>query len=324
VFWFAQPEARVAILGLRIGYFFSKTMFVALLALGAAKFAGIRVPRRAWRIVVPAVAVYSIAAAFYVQSIADIGLVQSSVMGVFFCGSVVLLLARRSGTGWLAVGFALRALLAIGEAIAYARPAGLGIFLASHSSFDTGAEWVIALGCVLTLYGRIQQELTHSNDELLAAKEVLQELVDLDSLTGLANRRALPAVFRQSAEIGATILFFDLNDFKRINDAHGHAAGDDCLKRFARALKATFRPDDHLIRYAGDEFVVVAPGTTPPELSGFIDALRERLKFDRSEGLPVLFSVGMAYLPVHGDAQAALHAADDAMYVNKKRRVELG
>ncbi|HEX7151137.1 MAG TPA: GGDEF domain-containing protein [Thermoanaerobaculia bacterium] len=169
--------------------------------------------------------------------------------------------------------------------------------------------------------------MTRSNRDLLDAQEVLQDLVDLDPLTGLANRRALPAVFRESSESGATILFFDLNDFKRINDAHGHAAGDDCLKRFARALQSSFRPDDHLIRYAGDEFVVVAPGVAPPDLGRRIDALRERLKFDRNEGPEIRFSVGTSHLPVHGDAQAALRAADDAMYVEKSRknqRAELG
>jgi hypothetical protein len=143
----------------------------------------------------------------------------------------------------------------------------LGLFLASHSSFDTGAEWVIALGCVLTLYRTIQLELTQTNTDLLAAKEVLQELVDRDSLTGLANRRALPIILRESDTTGATILFFDLNDFKLINDSYGHQIGDDCLKRFARALQASFRPDDHVIRYAGDEFVVVAPGLDPDQLA---------------------------------------------------------
>jgi diguanylate cyclase (GGDEF)-like protein len=194
------------------------------------------------------------------------------------------------------------------------------LFLAAHSSFAAAAEWVIALGCVLTLYRTIQRELSESNDALVASKEVLQDLVDRDSLTGLANRRALPSVLRQSFDTGATILFFDLNDFKIINDSYGHAAGDECLKRFSRALLATFRPDDHVIRYAGDEFVVIAHGVEPPRLLERVDALRERLKQERAPGPQIRFSVGHSYMPVHGDPDEALKAADESMYGEKARK----
>jgi len=193
-----------------------------------------------------------------------------------------------------------------------------GIFLASHSSFDTGAEWVIALGCVLTLYRTIQRELVQTNVDLLAAQEVLQELVDRDSLTGLSNRRALPAALRGSAD-GASILFFDLNDFKVINDSYGHQVGDEALKRFARALQSTFGPGDHVIRYAGDEFVVVTPGLDHDQISAHLDALRDRLKLDRG-GPPISFSVGTADLPIQGDPEAAIQAADQAMYRDKANK----
>lgn len=203
----------------------------------------------------------------------------------------------------------------------------MGIFLASHSSFDTGAEWVIALGCVLTLYRAIQQQLTQSNLDLLAAQEVLQGLVDRDPLTGLENRRGLPAVLRGAWPTGATLLFFDLNDFKLINDSYGHQAGDDCLRRFARALEASFRPGDHVIRYAGDEFVVVAGAAEPSQVLERVKRLRERLRAARAEGPEIRFSVGHAYLPAHGDPEAALRAADEAMYrekSSKPRRLRTG
>src|SRR5437764_11270165 len=102
------------------------------------------------------------------------------------------------------------------------RRRGLDCFSRRIPRFDTGAEWVIALGCVLILYRTIQTDLTKANVDLLAAKETLQELVDQDALTGLSNRRALPAVLRAAYETGATVMFFDLNDFKAINDSLGH------------------------------------------------------------------------------------------------------
>lgn len=330
VFWFAQPQSMAAFLTLRWGYFFCKTMFVVLLALGAWNVWRRRSPAPLHRALIAGVAICAAAAAVLLDTIDRIGLVQSAVIGALLGISAVLLLVKRvPGSGWLAMGFALRAVLAIVEALAYATQAipnswkpidGIGIFLASHSSFDTGAEWVIALGCVLTLYRTIQQELTQMNVDLLAAKEVLQELVDRDSLTGLANRGVLPALLRESRAGETSILFFDLNDFKIINDSYGHQAGDDCLKRFARALEASFRAQDHVIRYAGDEFVVVASGLDREELESRINLMRDRLKLDRTAGPPITFSVGIADLPAEGDPTAALRAADEAMYRDKQPR----
>jgi diguanylate cyclase (GGDEF)-like protein len=323
VFWFWQPDSSVAFIALRAGYLFFKTMFVVLLAVGAWTFVSHR-PRRLPAIVA-VVALYATGAAFVLDSVQRIGIVQSALMGLVLLASAVVLLIRRvPGSGWLAAGFGIRAILGIIESIEYAAGStstAARIFLASHSSFDTGAEWVIALGCVLTLYAAIQRELTQTNEDLLAAKEVLQELVDRDSLTGLANRRALPGVLRESFPTGATILFFDLNDFKEINDSYGHQTGDECLKRFARVLQASFRPEDHVVRYAGDEFVVVARGSKPAEVLERIEPMRERLKFERGDLPPIRFSVGHAYLPVNGEPDAALRAADEAMYRDKATKV---
>jgi diguanylate cyclase (GGDEF)-like protein len=334
VFWFWQPDSQLSFVLLRTGYFFAKTLFVLLLAAGAWRFVRPPLSRRATRLGVAGVAVFAGVAAVTVSNINQVGVVQASTTAIVLLAAAGFLLGKRvPGAEWLAAGFTLRALLAVAEAAAYAtqlRPGewtqsrGMGIFLASHSSFDTGAEWVIALGCVLTLYGVIQQELTRTNEDLLAAQSVLQELVDRDPLTGLANRRGLPAVLRSVYPTGATILFFDLNDFKEINDSYGHGAGDDCLKRFARALQAGFRPDDHVIRYAGDEFVVVAGGTEPAQVMERVELLRARLSGARADGPEIRFSVGHAVLPALGDADAAIREADEAMYrdkANKSRRL---
>jgi diguanylate cyclase (GGDEF)-like protein len=336
VFWMMRPDSVAVFVVLRFLYFLFKTMFAVLLALGAWNVWH-RSPTVLNRRLFLAISVYSLVAAFTLTTISLIGAVETGFIAAILGGSALLLLMKRiPGSGWLAIGFSLRAALAVVESIAYgtqmipsrwASAEAVRIFLASHSSFDTGAEWVIALGCVLTLYRTIQQELTKSNDELLAAKEVLQDLVDRDSLTALSNRRALPMLLRQSAARGATILFFDLNDFKEINDSYGHQAGDECLKRFASALTSSFRGDDHVVRYAGDEFVVVAPGVSPEQAVERVEIVRDRLRLDRADGPPIGFSVGHAYLPIAGDPDAALRAADEAMYrdkANKPRRLRVG
>jgi diguanylate cyclase (GGDEF)-like protein len=330
IFWFAQPKSRIAFMVVVFGYTLSKTIFSVLLVAGTWNFARRPPSLNVRRVVIAFVVAYATFAAFTFDHIDKLGTAQSAVIGLILgFGAVLLLVTRTPGAGWLAAGLSIRTLLAIIETLAhgahlfpqhFVSESAIGIFLASYSSFDTGAEWVIALGCVLILYRTIQQELTQSNVDLLAAQEVLQELVDRDPLTGLANRRALPDVLRSVFRTGATILFFDLNDFKGINDRHGHQTGDECLKRFARVLQASFRPDDHVIRYAGDEFVVIAPAADSDQIVARVENVRERLKFERSDGPPIKFSVGHATVPVNGDAEAALREADEAMYRQKGER----
>ena len=329
-FWFLQPNSPFAFMLLRFGYFFGKTAFSILLAVGAWAFVRARVGRRTRKRLVVAALVFSAIAAYFVDSINKIGTIQSSLTAaLLFAGAAILIAKRPPGTGGLIAGLTLRGGLSVVEAIAYgsqlfpngwSSSRGMALFLAAHSSLDTGAEWIIALGCVLTLHRTIQLELSKSNDDLRSAQKILQDLVDHDVLTALPNRRALPVAMRGAFTTGATILFFDLNDFKSINDSFGHQAGDDCLKRFAQTLRSSFRPDDHVIRYAGDEFVVVANGASPEQVLPHIDRLRDRLRFERGSGPDIEFSVGYSYLAAGGDPESALREADAAMYDVKAGR----
>ena len=332
VFWLLQPQSKLVFAVVSSMYIFAKTLFVVLLVIGTAGF----IERRAALVghgrvpygkVVVGVAIFSLLGGLAARSINILGVIQATTIAVCLTtGAVFLIRNKTPAYGWLATGFVVRALLAAAESLAYATQLSAGdlassktvaIYLASHSSFDTGAEWMIALGCVLTLYRTIQKELVQSNSELSSAKDDLQALLDRDQLTGVFNRRALPAMLRESQATGATILFFDLDDFKKINDTHGHLIGDECLKRFARALQESFRVGDHIIRYAGDEFIVVAPEIEPASVAERIEIVRGHLRFMPADGPRIEFSVGLAHLPVQGDPEAALRAADEAMYRDK-------
>jgi diguanylate cyclase (GGDEF)-like protein len=278
------------------------------------------------------VVAYALIAAGVLRGVTPVGIVQHSLMGATFTAfAVVLLRSRAEGVTWLTAGFALRGVLALAEAAAYilqwrhpttgvlADWVGTsGAFVSASSSFDTGSEWLLVLGCVLAVSERGRRQLERANRDLLAAQEDLRQVADRDPLTGATNRRALRDIFNEVQGTGAMLLFFDLDGFKKINDVHGHAAGDACLKLFVTALRESFRPGDHVIRYGGDEFLVVASGLDSIAAHGRVDDLRSRLSRSMVAGVAFGFSVGMSELAPDGQPDAALQVADQNMYKAKK------
>jgi diguanylate cyclase (GGDEF)-like protein len=333
-YWYLQPPAWTFPLVLPL-YMGGKTVFVLLLMEGAwsLKRPGRRLLRPA--MVVPILSLYLLTATLTIDSINELGIVQHLTMGFLLggCCAFALRQPREDGLTWLAAGFLGRSLLSFVEAGAYGLqllpestvPQGLrsltAIFLASHSSFDSGTEWLLALGCVLALSERAQRELRQYNRDLLDAQADLRKLASRDALTGLANRRSLDEIFRVVRPEGATLLFFDLDGFKEVNDWHGHQAGDDCLRKFASALTDCFRPTDVVVRYAGDEFLVVARGLDESQAEERVQKVRQRLHHLTGDGPVVTFSVGVAVLPPGGNPDVALKAADESMYRAKEKRV---
>jgi diguanylate cyclase (GGDEF)-like protein len=192
--------------------------------------------------------------------------------------------------------------------------------LAAHYSLGIGAEWIVAMGMVIAVSARAQRELQNANEQMVAAQADLRRLADRDPLTALANRRTLPDVLRSVQPLGALIVFFDLNGFKQINDEHGHQAGDDVLKRFAGAITECFRPTDAVVRYGGDEFVVIAAGLSRAALDDRLLSLRTRIQPTYAGQLAIRFSVGIAELAAGGNPEEALREADEAMYRAKPGR----
>ncbi len=105
-------------------------------------------------------------------------------------------------------------------------------------------------------------------DGLMQANNQLEKLAMVDSLTGLLNRRAIYKFARGELERARrvsepiSVIFLDIDKFKEVNDQHGHLTGDEALKLIARIIKERSRAYDSIGRWAGDEFLIVLPGTT--------------------------------------------------------------
>lgn len=331
VFWYFTP-ARPATLLIRGTYVAGKTASVLLLVQGAL---AMRQPGARWlstRMLVGLPAATAVISVLFLDSVDRVGIAVQGPMAVLFllCGAN-LLGGRVPLAQWLGIGFLLRGGIALVEAVAYLAesfPAGslsadnvrlVSLFLGSHSAIDVAGEWLLALGGVLAITRRTQSEMESANADLRTVQDQLRNLADRDPLTGLANRRALAASFRSVYDEGAALVFLDLDGFKAINDSFGHAVGDTCLRRFAEALRHSFRPEDVIVRYAGDEFVIVCAGADVGTAEARVDSMRDRLLEDPE--LPTIqFSAGVAALASHEHADSALEAADSSMYENKKAR----
>ena len=144
-----------------------------------------------------------------------------------------------------------------------------------------------------------------------------------DPLTGLPNRRALDLRLREISTSAngqpCAIALIDLDRFKAVNDARSHAAGDAVLRAVASSLRTALRAQDLVVRYGGDEFVVVLPATTLPVAQAVLTrATRAVAELPVDTGAGVTMSVGVVRMPLAGSPDAALADADAAMYRAKR------
>ncbi|MDO8863199.1 diguanylate cyclase [Haliea sp. E1-2-M8] len=152
----------------------------------------------------------------------------------------------------------------------------------------------------------------------------LHVMANRDPLTGIGNRRALRREMARRAEAArmsserAALALIDLDHFKKVNDRHGHDAGDKVLVDLAGIVSDTMRACDSFYRYGGEEFVLVMPGTPlegiVPALEKLQGAIHERL---RGPDGPLTVSIGAAGLKADEESQKWLSRADRALYVAK-------
>jgi diguanylate cyclase (GGDEF)-like protein len=167
--------------------------------------------------------------------------------------------------------------------------------------------------------------------ENVALHERVQRQAVTDELTGLANHRAFQEALASEIErarrfeTSVGLVLIDIDDFKRVNDTHGHQTGDRVLAAVARVLRNESREIDHPARYGGEELAVVLPGADLDGAHGLAERVRRAiaaLEVPLGEDVPPLritASFGVASLPECADDQVAvIAAADEAMYEAKR------
>ncbi len=152
----------------------------------------------------------------------------------------------------------------------------------------------------------------------------LELLATRDPLTGIYNRRAMTQELSIAVEANkrqqspVSLIIFDLDNFKSINDKHGHAEGDRVLVNFASLISQSTRQIDRFFRYGGEEFVLLLPAVRTSELSAIAEKLRLKISNElRSAGVVVTVSLGAAPLRADEDWQDWLRRADAALYAAK-------
>ncbi len=216
-----------------------------------------------------------------------------------------------------------------GEA-APARRAGDVATIAGLSEAELTPKVREALDMLMAEVQRMREELSQARNRI----SYLEKLADEDTLVPVANRRAfvreISRMVAFSERYGSTssVLYFDIDGFKQINDQYGHAAGDAALRHIAKLLAENIRESDVVGRLGGDEFGVIlaqADAASANEKANSLASIITRTPFDW-EGRQLSLGVSFGVYSFSGteDAGEALQRADRAMYAHKQRNAAEG
>lgn len=186
------------------------------------------------------------------------------------------------------------------------------ILLTGHDRHQATVE-LITFYTALGLLYLLMKQSKHVSRGLSSR---LNELAHTDDLTKIYNNRYLYSRLEEleGSEEEYTILLFDLDEFKPINDTQGHLAGDLLLESLCHLVSRLLPQDSVFARYGGDEFIILLPHADEETAK----RVSERVRFHVQEHTPITISMGVAFRRKHQEATRVLHSADQALYRAKK------
>jgi diguanylate cyclase (GGDEF)-like protein len=198
--------------------------------------------------------------------------------------------------------------------------------------FTTMSVFILSIGRCMFLgifAGSMRDSLYKSRQELKEANKRIEELAELDELTGSLNRRSIMRTLGEEVSRAhrtaapCSMALIDLDWFKRINDTYGHPTGDEVLRTFAISVFANIRNFDRFGRFGGEEFLLVLPDTADDAAVQILNRLRAIIAdldwSAFSPGMRVTVSAGVATLRPDETPETLLARADRALYVAKAR-----
>src|SRR2546423_7757942 len=251
----------------------------------------------------------------------EVGFYFMFILFIVLSFGALLMNARETAIVWTYSTIGLTALLLMSDK-AIAMP------------MNTWTERALVLACAITALGRcastglygssMREALYKRGNELKAAHARIEELAQLDELTGLLNRRYIMRSLNEEIDraqrtcAACSIAIIDLDFFKRINDQFGHPVGDEVLRTFAITLFANLRTTDKVGRYGGEEFLMILPGTAKDEAVRTLDRLRSIASgmdwAAISTVMNVTMSAGISEVRQDDSAADILARADAALY----------
>jgi len=201
-------------------------------------------------------------------------------------------------------------------------PAGHGVLQAISGL----VLMILIFGCYLTYDKYLINKLRLELAEKQFHSTLWRDLALIDQLTGLYNRRFAERRLREEISrshrmgFALTVVLFDLDGFKQVNDRHGHAAGDQVLKIFAEHLGRAVRDEDLAARLGGDEFMLLLSECTSSQVPILLKRL-EAIEVEwAGEKIPISFSVGWKEYELGEQPERMLQVADEALYQHKQSR----
>ena len=256
----------------------------------------------------------------------EVGVMFLCTLFVVFSFSSLRSTPQQTAIVWTAMAFGLAALFLLTD-----KPIAMphGSYL---ERFATMTVFILTIGRCMFIgifSGAMRQSLYRSGVELKEAYKRIEELAELDELTGSLNRRCIMRVLDEEiasahrTKTPCSVALIDLDWFKRINDAYGHPTGDEVLRTFAITMFANIRTIDKFGRYGGEEFLLVLPDTPDESAARILDRLRAIIAdldwSAFSPGMRVTISAGVATLKPDETPDAILARADSALYAAKAR-----
>ena len=189
-----------------------------------------------------------------------------------------------------------------------------------------GVDYIVKPFYDVELLSRVKTHLriAQMTQELRASAEKMYELANTDALTGIANRLRFNTIVNYQVEnslrykVALSVIFFDIDYFKRINDKFGHEFGDNVLKELADLVKNEIRKSDVIARWGGEEFAIVLANTALNDAQKLAQKLRLCIENHSFEGQNLTCSFGVTQLQKDDTNTTLMKRVDDALYDAKK------